>query len=229
MFTKPAAAISAELAPLRRSGLMKTLLSVDAALIVVNLVLGAFFLAGMLGRVPKPWRLETEINIGSIYTFFKWLTLAAILYALGRRTREFVHFALAGIFLFLLLDDTLRFHENLGNVIEFRLSPTPRWGMAGDDIGELFVLGLMGLGVLATLTAAFRRSGPGTRAEILSFGLLFLLLGFAGVVLDVLHAAAGISPVTPELLKLLLGIAEDGGEMVVASLMLGYAQQLASA
>ncbi len=91
------------------------------------------------------------------------------------------------------------------------------WALRPTDYGELLVIAGVA-GVLFLLVAlAHRRADAPARADSRRLLLLLLLLGVFGVAFDLIHSMAGAG--TPAALAALV---EDGGEMVMMSLIAAY-------
>ncbi|SFI73603.1 hypothetical protein [Albimonas pacifica] len=196
-----------------------SLLAVDAALIGANVGLSALSFLDLIASVPDAWRLETERNLAAAWTILKWAALATLCAWAACRGRGALPAALAAAFAMLLADDALEGHERLGRALAEGLSlPAPPF-LRAQDAGELLVVAAE-CAILALLLAwAWRRRRQGDARRLAVFVALFGLLGLAGVVCDMAHEAVRAWPVP----RYATGVAEDGGEMVVASLLLAYA------
>ena len=89
-------------------------------------------------------------------------------------------------------------------------------------IGELVVFALYGLGLLAGLCVAWSRSDVNGRRIGRNLVALLVLLGACAVLADLAHAAASSDSVV----RGLLGIVEDGGEMLVLTAIVSYCMRL---
>jgi hypothetical protein len=124
----------------------------------------------------------------------------------------------AALFLAALADDEMRLHENKGAWLAEKLRfPEGVLGLRANDLGEMFVWGLLAAVPLAVLVFFYRRSDRWTRRA--GIGLAVLVAGyvFFGGVVDQLHVLFLGGP-----LENAVGTIEDGGELVVLSLTLAY-------
>ena len=191
-----------------------------AVLLLVDLAFVAFHLADAPPG-PRAWpRFSIELDRGypEIYQYLKWLVLMSLFgwFAVRHRSKGLGAWGL--LFAYFLVDDSLSLHERVGARIAERLDLTPPFGLRLQDLGELAVSALAGLALLGVVYRAYRGGSPGFRRLSSDLFLLVVALAFFGVLVDLAHIAvkAGRG------VNLFLGVLEDGGEMVVASLMVGY-------
>lgn len=187
------------------------LVAADAAFIAVHLVhKHTALLPGELYSISR------DGGFGEIFQYVKLYWVTIMLALLWARTRERAYAAWMLVFGYLLCDDALRIHERLGGRIA-------RWMDFRDgliwakDQGELVVYAAFGLALLGVIALAYLRGTPEARRISHDFALLFVLLAFFAVLVDVLHAME-----QTHYIKHTLGTVEDGGEMLVTSLMCWY-------
>lgn len=127
-----------------------------------------------------------------------------------------MYLALLAVFGFILLDDSLKIHEQLGILLGTRLDLPALGGLHPRDLGEILVWALAGLPLLgAVLATLVRAERDDRRNALLLLAALGLLASFA-VGADVLHVifthAFGHA-------EGLLAVLEEGGEQFVQSLI----------
>lgn len=198
--------------------------SAARTLLLLLLAADALFVAvHVWGSLAHPdWRLlsiEADNGYGELFQYLKFLWLALLLARLAWRRRAVGYLAWSLLFAYLLLDDMLRLHEDLGAALAEDLGLRPWLGLRAKDLGELAVTAIAALLLLAPLSLAWLRGGAAFRALSRSLARRLLLLAGFGVLLDLL--ASALHPVGGW--RLLLGTLEDGGEMVAASLLLARA------
>jgi hypothetical protein len=122
--------------------------------------------------------------------------------------RVFVLFGL--VFLFVVFDDSMQYHERLGKFLAHKLDLQDRGPLEGQQQGELIAWALAGLALLPV--AVWTLFGLTRRDVAIGFiyGLAFLALVFFAVGVDILHAATKATAI-----RRILGWAEDGGETLV--------------
>lgn len=148
------------------------------------------------------------------YLKFFWLTL--LMLRLSWQARDPGFLPLGTLFLYLLLDDLLRLHEDGGAGLASAWNLPALADLRPKDLGELAVSAAAGLILLPAIGLAYRWGGVALRVLTRRLTLLLALLAIAGIGLDLLTAAWRPSGLP----ALLLGLLEDGGEMLIASLML---------
>lgn len=163
--------------------------------------------------------IELDNGYAERYEYLKYLGVIAIFTGLciKRRTLGFLPWAL--LFAYFLLDDAWQMHERLGAWIGEGISFRPPFRLRKVDIGELVVTMTAGLILLPAFLLAYY-FGPRSTKKIFHdlLLLLALLLSFA-VGVDMVHAAFIGSP----RIELILGVIEDGGELIAVSLLAWYA------
>ncbi len=201
----------------RASRLLALLLASDLLFIALHVV---YYLT--------PW-LDVRFDLGmdrgfpELFGYLKFLAIAALLEGVRRFTGCNGYFAWILVFLVLFLDDAAKIHEGLGRLIAAHLAFEPPFNLRRQDLGELAAAAVSGILLLLAAGWAYWRSSDVFRKVSRDMLLLIAILVFCGVFVDMAHTvfedrslAAGA-----------VGIVEDGGEMISASLMLWYAVLLA--
>lgn len=157
--------------------------------------------------------------------FFQYLkmTYALLLITLvAIETRSWILSVWLIPFAYLLSDDALQIHERGGEYIAQLFSLQPGLGVRAVDFGEVAVSGIAGLIILPLLGIAYWKACAGERWIFHRLLGLIALLALFGIVIDLAHVAA----------HSLLGgfdwiaVVEDGGEMVVATLIVAFLLRL---
>jgi hypothetical protein len=150
------------------------------------------------------------------YIKFYWIVLA--MSVLFWRTRAAVYAGWMALFAYLLLDDALQIHEEGGRVVAERMGYRELLGLRAVDFGELTFVAVVSVLLLGLIAIGYWRSGPDARTASKGMVVLVAALGLCGVVFDVLHQLARRTRFADW-----FTIAEDGGEMVVVSVICAYA------
>ena len=191
-----------------------TLLALDLLFIAVSLAR-----PGFRALASPMFSLAEDGGYSEFYQYGKWAGIAALMFV-AAQSRHGRGFAVWGLFaLFLLADDALQIHERVGDWVDTWQPFTPPFNLRREDVGELASSLVAGLGFLALLAAAYRVAADGFRHATHDFAVLVGMLAVVGVGVDLAHVALGPGPAWNTALTVL----EDGGEMVVASVMCWYA------
>ena len=202
-----------------------------ATMLLLALLLGDLaFLALHMVHSLTPYfqspmfNIELDKGYAERYQYLKYLGLILTFAWLcaSKKTLLFLPWAL--LFAYFLADDGWQMHERLGAWIGEGISFTPPFRLRKEDLGELTVTATAGLVLLPAFLAAYY-FGP--RMVRNTFHDLLLLLGLLmvfAVGIDMVHAAFIGSP----RIELVLGVIEDGGEMIAVSLLAWYACFVAS-
>ena len=188
------------------------LLVADCAFIFLHFLL----LKGLLNNPLLA--LTRDRGYPEMYQYIKESWIVVLLFSMLIRTRAAGYSVWALLFLYLLFDDALKIHETFGGYIAVRLEFTPFRGLRAQDFGELAV-SAMAAALLLTSLILFYVRGLGAFRQVTRHLLLLLLaLAFFGIFVDMLHVTAERGSKVYDL----LGAVEDGGEMVVMSVVAWY-------
>jgi hypothetical protein len=164
-----------------------------------------------------------EGRYGEMFGYFQEGFIVLLLGLLAVRARQPWYFVWVSYFLYFLLDDSLGIHEKAGRLLYKGLDlPRSMFEMPTRDLGQLVVFAFLGLLFLAVVGAAYY-FGDRTFKEV-SRNLLMMLavLIFCSVVVDVIHVYVNVNAHEAQLLIDLLALLEEGGELVIVSVILWY-------
>lgn len=194
------------------------LLLTDALFIGLYLLWRGGQAVSILDVLPDgAYDLEEDGSPSEIFGYVKeyWIALMFVLIAFLRSERSYL--AWAAILTFILLDDVVMVHERLGTQIAELLPSAGVFGLHAQDAGELVAAGLVGGVLLLVLVVADTWSSAEFRAVSRQVAVLLVLLFVIAVLLDALHSLIG-NLYTSTIVAAL----EDGGELVVMSLLCWY-------
>ena len=165
--------------------------------------------------------IGSDRGYAEIFQYIKWFWLIVLFTYLTISRRSFSYVAWGVTFLYLLCDDSLGIHERIGRLITGNLGFEPPFGLYPRDIGELAVSAVAGITLTPLLIWAYLRGSLAFKNMSQDLLLLVLVLAFFGVAVDTVHSIArglglGLNA------EFILGVIEDGGEMLIASLMIWY-------
>jgi hypothetical protein len=187
-----------------------------AALLVVDVIVIGVFLTSGVGPEPPDAVIFDDGGIAEVFGYVKAAASVVVMAVIAVRTRQAVWIAWALLFAVVILDDSLMLHETWGvelaAVLDLRIA-----GLREQDAGELIVWVLLGVIPAVLVLVAHLRSDATTRSRSLRVGWLFAALLVVAIGLDVLVVATG-----PSQLSAMLALAEDGGELILLTLLLGY-------
>ncbi|MCF2905705.1 hypothetical protein L0666_11965 [Octadecabacter sp. CECT 8868] len=197
--------------------LLVVLLAFDVLLIVLSVIWrNPDQLAGKSAfALGPPW------SIPSIYIYLKWVVASLVLAIAARKHGEKWLGLAALVFLILLIDDSGEIHESIGRAIGPLLPFENAYYLRAQDYASLIGMALLAFLVFGTLALSHQSSPPKARIWPRRLVYLILSLAFFGVVMDLLHGIVRQSGRggSWNLLEV-VAILEDGGEMMVASVLL---------
>lgn len=198
------------------------LLLTDIFLILAYLVARVLEIGGVIPDTPLFLKIGEASSVASIWIYAKLFLILAFLASLAVRHPRRGFLALALFFLALLIDDSLELHEAFGFFTEESLGRYAAFGLRPKDVGELvFFGGLLVIAIIA-FTIAYRRTDGADRNLVRDLILLTVLLAFFGVGMDMVHIIlmTSLDGTGGRIAQGLAGAIEDGGEMIVFSLIL---------
>jgi hypothetical protein len=195
--------------------------------LLVDFVLIALHASHIYLEVPRGnlFSIEWELGYGEVFQYIKefWIVSLLVLRSLGsgpfRLSVQGLNLAWGLLFLYLLADDSLRIHETLGGILAQTLGLSAWLGDKAQDLGELSVSAIAALVLFGLIAWAYRHSSKADRQISRHLTRLLGGLVLCGVVVDTIHSLIPGSLAT-------WAILEDGGEMIVMSLIVSYVFQL---
>lgn len=197
------------------------------AVFLVAMIIGDLALVYYSYAYGTPFSIFQDGGIAEFYGYGKEIAIGLVFLMLYRKFEKGLLYAvLSGFAFWLFVDDAFRYHERVGGFLADSLNLSLLSDMLGgrvreQDIGELIAQAFAGSIFLVFAIWGYVSSTPEIRKTGLQFGGFVVLLGIFGVVLDILDRMP--------LLKVHAQISnhiEDGGELVVMSLMLAFVVSL---
>jgi hypothetical protein len=102
---------------------------------------------------------------GETYQYLKMYWIVLLLVGVSIRRGKLSYLSWALLFVYLLLDDSLLFHERLGSMVASRLGYTPVLNLRAQDFGELTVVAAAGLVFAGLLSFTWWRGDPEFRGS----------------------------------------------------------------
>lgn len=160
-------------------------------------------------------------GFGEAFQYLKFFWVAAALMLLVMRNRQLIYGCWSALFGYLLVDDLFEVHESFGLALSQRFNFPAILGLRPVDIGELAVTATVGAILLTFIAIGHLRASRSARTDSTVLVALLFALSFFGVVVDMVHVillTLGVSAY----IEWFVALVEDGGEMVVASLMSAF-------
>jgi hypothetical protein len=198
--------------------LLSLLLAVDLGFILLHSIeaLAPFWTNPMFS-------IEKDGTFPEVYQYVKYFWIILLLFYNARNIRAWGYVAWAAAFTYFLCDDALRIHENVG-IYFTQLGPfTPPLHLRMEDLGELAISFFAGLLLFCLIAWAWQWGSEQFKKCSRDILFLILVLLFFGLGVDMLHIM--LRPGWQW--GFVLGVLEDGGEMLTVSLILWYVFLLA--
>lgn len=189
------------------------LLSADLALITLH----AFNSLTLWWENPM-LNIEKDHGYAESFQYLKYFWAGILCVLLTVKTKAWQFLAWAFLFGYLLADDSLAIHEQVGGAVALHLNFIPPWGLRTQDVGELISAFGTAMVLCLPLALAYFRGSPLFKLVSIHLAQLVVMLACFGVLVDMLHMTVQ----SGWRLKFVLALVEDGGEMIAASALLTY-------
>lgn len=163
--------------------------------------------------------LERDRAYPERFQYIKILSIAMLMLLVRKRTDMIGFSAWSFLFFYLLIDDALQIHESYGGYIATSFAVSPAFGLRAKDFGELIVTASAAVFFLGLIAVSYRRGSRAFRQASNHLFFLLLALAFFGVFVDMLHVATNMG----WKVNFVLGAVEDGGEMIIMTIIAWYA------
>jgi hypothetical protein len=194
------------------------LVTLDLALIGLHGLLGVSKRMRMIDDIPRWLDIGTDWSVSEFLNNGKWLAITLLLLLLWYRTRMTTAAGYSVVFAVILVNEVLHLHGKGGTAIAAWLSIGGLAGFRGQDLGELIFWAGLGVAIIFAVGLSHWAAGMDGR-RIGRVLLLFVgaLVTFA-VGIDMLHSSLSWRFRA----KPIVGLIEDGGEMITGSLCLAW-------
>jgi nucleoside recognition membrane protein YjiH len=194
------------------SSLLVLLLSADAVFILLYIL---HLFTQYASHIV--FSLEQDGGYGDVFQYVKWYWITIIMLWMFVKTRH-IAFCFWGIlFGYLLFDDSCQFHERVGAQIAQFFDLAPAFYLKPQDCGQLMVCLFAGLMFFTLIGGAFLFSTNEVKKVSKRLVLFLGIIAFFGVLFDALHSMVYLLPIGS-----FIGVLEDGGEMLAASITCWY-------
>ncbi|MFD1162295.1 MULTISPECIES: hypothetical protein [Hwangdonia] len=181
---------------------------------LIFIALHTFYVYGMIDG-NSYFSLEKDFGYSEIFQYLKEYWSFLLLFFVFVDKQKLTYLIWSAFFLYLLLDDSLSIHENVGEYLANYFNIQPRFNLRSVDFGEILVSFLVGFAFLILFLFTYIKGKIEEKIVIKNLAVLVFALAFFGVFIDVLHIALPFG-------ENKLAVIEDGGEMIVLSILLWY-------
>lgn len=161
------------------------------------------------------YSIDTDGGYAEMFQYIKEYWIVVILFVLAIRRKHIIYFAWSSLFMYFLLDDSLKIHESFGTYLVKYFEFQAMFQLRAQDFGELSVSILFGLLLFTFIGVSYLFSDNVAKQISKHLFILVISVAFFGVIVDMLHTIIPWG-------KSLFGFIEDGGEMLVMSIIVWY-------
>ena len=191
------------------------LLLADCAFILVHGVYVMHWISNSL------YSIERNSGYAEIYQYIKEFWIVVLLFITALKRSHIIYFSWSLLFMYLLLDDSLQIHEKFGHYLVNYFDFQPMFHLQAQDLGELSVSMFFGFLLFTFIGVSYFFGSHIAKKISKHLFILVMSLAFFGVFVDMLHAAIPWG-------KSILGLIEDGGEMLIMSIIVWYVFDMGS-
>ena len=189
------------------------------------LFIAAHLANGLLREVPNPLLdIAKDKSHPEFYGYIKFIWIAILLFHVGIKQRSFLLSSWILVFGYLLVDDSMRLHEEFGADLAEHFGMPRFFGLRPKDLGELCISAGSGVILIGALALAWWRGDEAFRRLSLDLFALLGLVVFFGVGIDLVHVFFD----SRWWLNFTLGTLEDAGEMISVSLIVWFVFRVAA-
>jgi hypothetical protein len=192
------------------------LISADVLFIILGIlhVYSGFFL-------DNDFSLDKDRGFAEVFQYVKEFWIAIMFFWLFINKHQTLYLTWSFLFVYLLIDDSFQLHEKLGIAAADYLGYTSIWKINPKELGELTVFISSGLFFAALIGIVYIYSTDNTRKICRNLLWILAVFAFFGVVVDAIHAMLHDTR-----LYVIVGILEDGGELLPISVICWYVFRL---
>ena len=161
--------------------------------------------------------LTTDGGYPEVFQYLKEYWIALLLLHFAIKKRNLLYLSLSILFGYFLVDDFFQIHETMGYKASIYFNFSPMLGLRAQDFGELIVSGFFGLCLFLLIGVTYYLAESNDKTTCRSILIMVLALVLFGVVVDMLGIMVKTYPWQP-----MLDIVEDGGEMLVMSVIFWF-------
>lgn len=192
--------------------LLVLLLIADFGFILLNC---AYYLVhGGMASNPL-FSIQKDGGYAEVFQYIKEFWIFVLLLMLAVKKSQVNYLAWSVLFVYLLLDDSLQIHERFGSYLVGYFEFQPMFQLRAQDFGELAVSMFFGFFIFTFIGVSYWFSDNIAKKTSKHLLILVISMVFFGVVVDMAHIAIPWG-------KSIWGLIEDGGEMMVMSIIFWY-------
>jgi len=192
--------------------LLLLLLSIDTIFIILHII---HTYTDYLGN--SNFSIQEDRGYAEIFQYIKECSIGLLLLYLAIKRRNLLYLSWSALFGYVLLDDFLKIHERAGVRASVYFNFSPMLGLRPRDFGELVVFAFFFLLFFLAIGVTYSLSDSDDKRTCRHLFLLFLTLVFFGGAVDMIQQM-----VRPSVWFPIFGILEDGGEMLVMSVIVWF-------
>lgn len=197
----------------------KTSRNLLSLMILTDILFMIFHILRFAKIVSSPlFYISRDLGYAEMFQYIKEFWIVLLLFMIAKVQKKTIYVAWALLFFYILLDDSLKIHENFGEYLVGYFDIQPALGLRAKDFGELLTSFIFGGFLFLFLGWSYFKSNEESRSISTILFSLFLLLIFFGVFIDMI----GIILHGSSILNHIIILVEDGGEMVIMSIIVCY-------
>ncbi|MFT5735796.1 MAG: hypothetical protein ACI9SG_000127 [Maribacter sp.] len=197
---------------------------IDLIFVAIHFVTGLLYYLGFIEDIGEYGFLvlTQDESYAEMFQYIKYVALIVMTVYLIILEKSYSYASWTLLYLFFLLDDSLSLHEKAGEFLVQKHNFKPMLGLRAVDLGELTFMAAMGVVVLSVLSITYFTGSIIFKKRTITCLILLGFLMVFGIGFDMVHVIFGENLIV----NFVIGLIEDGGEMIIVTLMVCYTYQL---
>lgn len=192
-------------------------------IIIISVFVFVHAAAGaVLPKIPLIFNISHDGSIPEWFSYGMLVTSSIVLFRAFRRESSPLSISFAAVLLIILLDDSLQFHEVVGEMIAASLHQTSVLGLDPKDSGEMLAFAVLGLIAFLFVIYGAIQTPFSEWHNYFLLAALVALLGIFAVGIDLIHAPMCRSTAQVWRCFQMFDLLEDGGEMVCQAFIVAH-------
>jgi hypothetical protein len=169
----------------------------------------------------RGWAITLDRGYSEIFQYVKMFWIVLIFFILAIKKRRYFYLSWSLLFGYLLLDDSFLIHEKLGSKINSYFHFGSSFGLRAQDFGELSVSILFGSVLIISIVISYYYANKDEKKLAKYIMIMLIVLCFFGIFIDMIGVIIQ-NYIDNNMLITFFDILEDGGEMIVMSIIAWY-------
>ena len=172
--------------------------------------------------VDPRYAISKDRGFGEIFQYVKEYWVSLIFFWLAVKNRSLLYLSYSLLFVYILVDDSFMIHEKLGKEISIYFGFPTMLKLRPRDFGEMSIYAIVGLSFLFLVGLTYPGSTQNLKKTCRKSFVFLAIFFLFGAVIDMATIMIANIFSKNSLWYSLIILLEDGGEMIIVSVILWY-------